>query len=348
MELSLHGLGCGSARYSELTALLASAGTWHGGTVYYNTESIKCFSFCNVASNNITEHKLPACLARVYLLFVVAMEHRYGKDSNNNMQPSVHVVNNINNVNNSVSKRRKKEKSMMLPTIPNRQHFLNDAISELFHFTERPTLWQVRQLWTSVCNIVFVNIETNANGSILVAPSNNIEARMSGHSLGTHKVWYGSELANSRELIYEKYHCVLGDKNLNVGHEYASVRSEKDNHVYNVDNNNVIDQLSGNIFNNNMQHSVNVADNNINLSENSADTFVLVTVAKAVQNVSWDNANLHHALQYLFGREAVFTSSDQFTMCEASLKNRSSHTHVNLPCGAGKSLAWLLPVTVLS
>ena len=54
--------------------------------------------------------------------------------------------------------------------------------------------------------------------------------------------------------------------------------------------------------------------------------------------------DLLSALRSLFGPRAEYSSNFQRDMVLAAAKDSSKHAHVGLACGAGKSMAWLLPL----
>jgi len=118
VEIGFHGFGGGSTRYEELRKLTRAHGLWHRGTLYYSAESIKKYSFRSRSLTAI-EHKLPAIMARIYLLFGVAMSH--------------HMVDDC-----------------LIPERAKRTHTMTDAIAEMFNFAVRPSATQARQLWASV------------------------------------------------------------------------------------------------------------------------------------------------------------------------------------------------------
>lgn len=175
VEIAFHGFGGGSTRFEELTKLNLWHGIWHRGTIYYMAESIKCYSFKSRPSGKMTEHKLPTVMARVFLLFRLAASQLLADCDNS-----------------------------LIPVRSKRTHKMTDAIAEIFNFSERPDATQVRQLWASVCNVTFPQDKT-----VIVAATED-GAEMSGHSVTTHRIKYGSELINGSELNYRKYHCAIG------------------------------------------------------------------------------------------------------------------------------------------
>ena len=54
-------------------------------------------------------------------------------------------------------------------------------------------------------------------------------------------------------------------------------------------------------------------------------------------------SDLHTALVCMHGPGARYRSQGQSKMMISILKDKDQHLYVGLPCGAGKSLAWLLP-----
>jgi hypothetical protein len=241
VEIAFHGFGGGSMRFEELQKLTLWHAIWHRGTLYYCGESIKKYSYRSRPSLNKAEHKLPAEMARVYLLF--------------------HLV------------ARKLGDNRLIPVRHNRTHTMTDAVAEVFNFSERPDATQVRQLWASICNVIFPKGQT-----VIIAATGDV-AEMSGHSASTHEVRYGSELIGGIELNYQKYHNAIGAIN---GTSTSSAE-------------------------------VNARD-------------------------------LLMALKTIYGSNANYTSNLQRDMVAMASKISDRHSHVGMPCGSGKSLAWLLPL----
>jgi superfamily II DNA helicase RecQ len=241
VEIGFHGFGGGSMRYSELDILTLQHIRWHFGALYFSASSIKQY---NSTGKNVTttERKLPIAFARVYLLYDLAA--RRG----------------VNDVS-------------LLPACANRKHSMPDAIATIFNFSERPTLTQVRHLWTSVSNVTFPKGET------VIVSATAEAAEMSGHTEATHEGRYGSTLLGGTELNYRKFHNALG----------------------------------------------------------AAD-------GTKISNEKIQAKNLFEALTQIYGPDADFTSNLQREMVIASATENGNHSHVGLPCGSGKSLAWLLPL----
>jgi superfamily II DNA helicase RecQ len=150
---------------------------------------------------------------------------------------------------------------------------MTDAIAAIFNFSERPSLTQVRHLWTSVSNVTFPKGET------VIVSATAEAAEMSGHTEATHEGRYGSLLLGGTELNYRKFHNALG----------------------------------------------------------AAD-------GTRISNEKIHAKNLFQALKQIYGPDADFTSDLQRDMVIASARKDGNHSHVGLPCGSGKSLAWLLPL----
>jgi hypothetical protein len=68
IEMSMHGFGGGSARFSELAKPTMLHVIWYNNTVYYKMESTKQFNHLS-KRQKIIERKLPVAVARYYLLF---------------------------------------------------------------------------------------------------------------------------------------------------------------------------------------------------------------------------------------------------------------------------------------
>jgi hypothetical protein len=64
----------------------------------------------------------------------------------------------------------------------------------------------------------------------------------------------------------------------------------------------------------------------------------------SISNEQIEAENLFQALQQIYGPGASYTSDLQREMVVASARKNGKHSHVGLPCGSGKSLAWLLPL----
>jgi hypothetical protein len=69
VELSYHGCGGGAMRYEEVLCLNLRHLKWHRDTIYYYSETKKIFSIKCHAVRRV-ERKLPASLARIYLIYV--------------------------------------------------------------------------------------------------------------------------------------------------------------------------------------------------------------------------------------------------------------------------------------
>jgi hypothetical protein len=243
VEICFHGLGGGSMRHSELLRLTLLDAIWHRGTIYYAGESMKAFSIWSIPNGKTTEHKLPVIMARVYLLF-----HRAASKLND---------------------------YSLIPLHGKRTHTMPDAFAELFNFSKRPTLLQIRHFWTSMCNVIF----PNPKGATVIVSATAEVAEMSAHTAATHDARYGSELIGGKELNYRKYHNALG----------------------------AVDVTS-------------------------------------TSNDEIRPRDLFTALKYMYGPDADYTSDLQRQMVVASSSATSDkHSHVGMPCGSGKSLAWELP-----
>jgi hypothetical protein len=241
VEICFHGFGGGSMRYEELVRLTLQNIVWHFGSLYFSAESIKKYN-ANSQARKTTERKLPAEVARIYLLYDLVA--RSG----------------VSDVG-------------LLPVCANRKHSMQDAIAEIFNFSERPDATQIRQLWASVSNVTFPKGET------VVVSATADAAAMSGHTEGTHEVRYGSELIGGAELNYRKYHNAIG-----------------------------------------------------------------AAYGTSISNEQIQAENLFQALKQIYGPDAEYTSELQRQMVIASAAKNGNHSHVGLPCGSGKSLAWLLPL----
>ena len=239
VELTFHGFGGGSTRQEELKGLTPFNVNFHRGTFYCETESLKRCTFKSKPSGKKTEHKLPRASTRVYLLCQLLSE----------------------------------DNSLLLPTWPNRQHFMTDAVAEACDFSERPDATQVRHMWTSVSNYVF------PDGVNPMITATEEAAEQSGHAAATHAGKCSSKLVGGMERLYRMHHTALGGV-------------DTSNHAN---------------------------------SKLTAD-------------------DLSAALTVLFGRNGKFTSPMQWDIVLNSATVRDKHSHFGLPCGAGKSMAWILPI----
>lgn len=61
-------------------------------------------------------------------------------------------------------------------------------------------------------------------------------------------------------------------------------------------------------------------------------------------NVTLESADLDEALRFIYGPGASYQCDLQKKMVQCSSLELDSSVHVSLPCGAGKSLTWLVPV----
>jgi superfamily II DNA helicase RecQ len=178
LRLAMHGIGLGSMRLQELTALSMRHGVWHRGTLYYSSSSIKTFTHKSTGGNAV-DHKLPVRLGRLFVLFRSIVRKL--------------VIAGI-------------DITLIVPQRTSATHSICDAVSEIFGLDQRPDATQVRHMWTSICNIVFPSGEISATLSAV-----DDVAEMSGHSSATHSRTYGSLVHDGREYLYRKFHEALGD-----------------------------------------------------------------------------------------------------------------------------------------
>jgi hypothetical protein len=176
LSFAFFGLGGGAMRGTEVENLLLSHATWHGNTFYYTTHSIKTYSYKSQTKIKTVEHKLPASLARVFLLYRAISCAKANMDS-----------------------------KRMLPGLGSTTLTLGDATTELFNFQTVPSITQVRQFITSISDLVFPG--GNFDGIVSTTPE---VAEMSAHSATTHRASYGSNLVGGRELVYRLFHREMG------------------------------------------------------------------------------------------------------------------------------------------
>jgi superfamily II DNA helicase RecQ len=176
VELSFHGLGCGSLRKEELSRILDHQVSFRNGGFYYYSHTCKT-PHVYTAKGKLIEHKLPGIMGRVSLLYRVILQHHIPEFKQN-----------------------------FIWFRPNRKYWMVDLVKEIFDLSTTPTALQVRHLWTGITNAVFPSGE----GTHLVATEE--VANMSGHSSKTHDMFYGSNIeGGARELLYTKFHVAMGD-----------------------------------------------------------------------------------------------------------------------------------------
>lgn len=246
LSIGFFGCGGGATRGTEISELLLSQASWHRNTVYYTTTSNKQFSFRSRSIKKSVEHKLPAVLARCFLLFRLL----------SNQQEQVDL-------------------KSLVPSRVSTKHSMNDAITELFNFASVPSTTQIRQFFTAVSDVLFPS--SNWDG-VLSATSD--VAQMSAHSASTHQASYGSSLINGRELLYRVFHRELGGD---------------------------------------------------------------VPAGLATTAVPLSKQELAHGLCALLGPEARYTCAGQERLVDLIANSVSRHAHIGLPCGSGKSMAWMVP-----
>jgi hypothetical protein len=97
--------------------------------------------------------------------------------------------------------------STLFPRIDNRSHYMKDSIGDIFNFGSNSTSKiDIRKLYTSICNCVFAD---PTKGTQLIADDE--ACVMNNHSAGSHLTSYATTLANSEEIMFEKYHEALGE-----------------------------------------------------------------------------------------------------------------------------------------
>ena len=157
---------------------------------------------------------------------------------------------------------------------------MKDACSSLFNLHNNPSYRDIRQLWTTLINIIFQDQKTKFTDYISCPDD---IALQSEHSAKVHDAIYSSVLNGKWDADFRLYHQNLGAESPKI------------------------------------------------------DPFVDHTI-QTEQSVL-------DALCDLYGNGASFKSQAQKQMCENIIRPGPDlkHMHVNMPCGHGKSLAWLLP-----
>lgn len=176
LSFAFFGLGGGATRGTEVDLISLSNAKWHRNTIYYNTYSNKSFSYRSQNVDVPVEHKLPAVIARCYLLFRLL-----------------------------VNLRDDLELTKLIPLTRESKHSLSDATTELFNFPLVPTTTQVRQFFTSISDYLFP--DKNWDG---VLCANSDVAEMAAHSASTHRTSYSTTIVNGRESVYRIFHLELG------------------------------------------------------------------------------------------------------------------------------------------
>ena len=176
---AFHSFGLSSTRVEELGDKLSTSQLrWHRGTIYYYTQSIKRYSHQS-RDGDMVEHKLPGCMARIFLLFRKVASF-FGMDKSHHA----------------------------LPIRDGSNRCVGDVMAEIFQLQTRPTSTDIRQLITSVCNIIFPNNELVLQGRVVATDE---VAESAGHAAGTQAQCYPTLLVNGREKLYLSYHKALGD-----------------------------------------------------------------------------------------------------------------------------------------
>jgi superfamily II DNA helicase RecQ len=180
IELSLHGLGCGSARHTEMTEMEFFKAQFCSGALYYYIQPRKSYTIKG-CKGNLVEHKLPPTLSRIVLLYRVLAEK---------MEMDLY---------------------MFVPAPATRKYRMGDALGALFDFETAPSALQIRHFWASITNVIFPRQSSDLVDGVVTAVAG--AAEMSGHAEGTHRSRYATYLEDSKEKMYEVYHRSLGDTN---------------------------------------------------------------------------------------------------------------------------------------
>jgi superfamily II DNA helicase RecQ len=176
-EICIHGFGGGSLRMQEVMKLTLLHANWHRGTIYYTSQSIKKFSHRSRTAKKC-EHKLPAVVARLFLLY----------------RQAARLI--LLAANEPMSEGEATNAKRLIPTCGECFYTMPKAFGELWVFAEKIGALQIRQFWTSVCNVTFPSGQTE-----IVTATRDV-AEMSGHTEGTHAARYGSVLIITKIILH--------------------------------------------------------------------------------------------------------------------------------------------------
>ena len=180
--ISLHGLGLGATRVSELFRIQQHQVYWKGGNFYYLTVSNKRKSSNNNNKKTVT-HKLPASISRYLLLY-----DYIGREICKKKEQFLFT----------------KEKNNIESGYDNKQFY--EAFAGIFGLSSNCSCLVMRHLYTSICNYLFPG-NNNMLRQFVVSTADEV-AEMSGHSVETHQQFYSSSL--NQEGFFDKYHHHLG------------------------------------------------------------------------------------------------------------------------------------------
>ena len=182
--ISLHGLGLGSTRISELFRLMQHQTSWRNGTLYYITSSNKRRSMV-VSNKKVVTHKLPASISRYLLIYDrIGMTFNKGRETFLFMHKPENVEMNLG---------------------MNKMFF--SEFASIFELPSNCTCLIMRHLYTCICNYLFPANNNNFDKSIVSTVA--CIAEMSGHSAETHEQYYSSTI--DKETFFNKYHQNLGE-----------------------------------------------------------------------------------------------------------------------------------------
>lgn len=198
--ISLHGLGFGSTRISELFRLQQHQIYWKGGNFYYLTVSNKRKSSITTNKKTVT-HKLPAGISRFLLLYdYVGRQVSSGREEFLFEKGKVNV---------------ESENKQIYP-----------EFADLFELSTNCSCLVMRHLYTSICNFLFPGNQMDLEKGVVTTAGN--VAEMSGHTRETHEQYYSSSI--SKEGFFDKYHYSLGADIIfdEVNNEPLGLTSESD------------------------------------------------------------------------------------------------------------------------
>jgi hypothetical protein len=129
IEMTMHGFGGGSARFSELAKPTMLHVIWHNNTVYYKMESTKQFNHLSKRQKTI-ERKLPVAVARYYLLFRSLVRKETEKYQN-----SLFMIPKLKDFKDS-------------------QYTVRHVICDIFSLGSLPNMTQIRHFWAGITNFI--------------------------------------------------------------------------------------------------------------------------------------------------------------------------------------------------
>lgn len=172
VQFCFSGLGLGASRFSEYETLKIRDLHWYNGHLYYYTYSNKSPSATQGRSRLMpSEHRLPASLSRIVLLFRYLFAQETGDILFAAGESGTDMV---------------------------------DFVKLLFEHDRRPTKLVIRKFHTSLTNLLF-----DANNGELAASGD--VATKSNHSAKTHQQSYGSRVLGADDERYKRFYAAIGE-----------------------------------------------------------------------------------------------------------------------------------------